>query len=551
MLWSLLLSVRMISKYDRIVRKKAGWTTTVFLDMFRKKKSLKRRYHTEWDFNHIKAHFSKQEKTSYTVDDATWNDLDMDEVYKQIDRTTTTCGQHVLYDWLRRPLSDAKSLEKRERLIRATKKKKNKDDIISSLNELGNVTTDVQAVLDGNFEVKEKTYKLAVYLPLILIVSIIMLILTRAALIFPIIIAVVIASTIIHYFVNQHESGYRDSIIYMVRIIVAGKKLVKALEEDMPELAAELKERCNQCKTIQKKARIPMNLDAMKSFFLVGYMTDLLDYMFLIRTRNSYKLANEIKKNTDSLKAIFSLVGDIDAALSVATIRHMAGEWCKPTFTDEAYVLEAKGVFTPLLPDPIPNDIDYKYKGMMLTGSNMSGKSTYLRSVGQNVIFAQSIHTCFAECYHASFYHVMSSIRINDDITQGTSYYFSEAKRVLEIIEEVESETQTLVIIDEMLRGTNDTERRHICIEVLNRLAKKNCRVIIATHDTGIAPELSDYDYRFFHSIVVNGDLKFEYHMQEGVCPDGNAVDVIAYLGYPEDIVQPIRRKIKEEEAIR
>ena len=102
-----------------------------------------------------------------------------------------------------------------------------------------------------------------------------------------------------------------------------------------------------------------------------------------------------------------------------------------------------------------------------------------------------------------------------------------------------------------MLRGTNDTERRHICIEVLNRLAKKNCRVIIATHDTGIAPELSDYDYRFFHSIVVNGDLKFEYHMQEGVCPDGNAVDVIAYLGYPEDIVQPIRRKIKEEEAIR
>jgi len=169
----------------------------------------------------------------------------------------------------------------------------------------------------------------------------------------------------------------------------------------------------------------------------------------------------------------------------------------------------------------------------------MSGKSTFLRTIGVNVLFAQTICTVLAEKYEGSYFHIVTSISPGDNILGGKSYYMGEAEAILRIINSCGQKISCLCIIDEIFRGTNPIERISASIEILKYLSEHNALVIVATHDLEITEMVTEfYECYYFTEDVDEVGLKFDYLIKKGVSPTRNAIKLLKFLGYPEEIVQ-------------
>jgi len=194
--------------------------------------------------------------------------------------------------------------------------------------------------------------------------------------------------------------------------------------------------------------------------------TDPLLYMFqqyvtifyLAEVRGFFRSLSFIDENRDALQRLFLVVGEIDALQSAASFRASLAYYCQPEFV-EANGLTLEEAYHPLLSDPVPNSIEVSDRGILITGSNMSGKSTFLRTVGVNVLLAQSIYTCLAKEYRSCPLRLLTSIGRADNVIEGKSYYLEEALSILRVIEALNEELTTLVILDELYRGTNSEER--------------------------------------------------------------------------------------------
>ncbi|HOL16714.1 MAG TPA: hypothetical protein PLY40_00355 [Bacillota bacterium] len=194
----------------------------------------------------------------------------------------------------------------------------------------------------------------------------------------------------------------------------------------------------------------------------------------------------------------------------------------------------------PLLKDAVANSITMDRQGVLITGSNMSGKSTFLRTLGLTALLAQTIYTCPASSYRGGFFRVATSISREDSLMEGKSFYFREAERLLKLINTAAARTDApaLCIIDELLSGTNYIERLAASEAILNYLASQNALVIVATHDLDLAEKLQGlYRCCHFTDQVGPDGLHFDYKLKDGLAATRNAIRLLAYLGYPREII--------------
>ncbi len=180
--------------------------------------------------------------------------------------------------------------------------------------------------------------------------------------------------------------------------------------------------------------------------------------------------------------------------------------------------------------------------------SPIAGKTTFLRTMGVNVILAQTVSTCAASSYRGSFFRVISQINEKDDLNEGKSYYFSQAEHLLKMVRYSERSGSTLCLIDEPLTGTNSSERVAASIEILRYMAAHNALVIMATHDLQLARELEPAftSYHFTGEVHDQG-LDFDYQLKRGITTTGNAIQLLRYLGYPETVVRDASARILKE----
>ncbi len=178
--------------------------------------------------------------------------------------------------------------------------------------------------------------------------------------------------------------------------------------------------------------------------------------------------------------------------------------------------------------------------GVLVTGSNMSGKSTFLRTVGVNVVLAQSVNTCLARAYEAPVYQVRSCIGRADDLIAGKSYYLVEVESVLSLVNASESAEPHLFIFDELFRGTNAVERIAAGEAVLHALVSggKPHVVLTATHDGELVDLLRDeYDVYHLGDAIGPDGLTFDYHLTPGPATSRNAIALLKLNGAPESLV--------------
>ncbi|MBS1743243.1 MAG: hypothetical protein JST81_09420 [Bacteroidetes bacterium] len=235
----------------------------------------------------------------------------------------------------------------------------------------------------------------------------------------------------------------------------------------------------------------------------------------------------------------FEALGKFEALVSLATLHHNHPGWCFPEFREGYFFIQANGLGHPLInPEKrVDNFIDVEAAGkiMLVTGSNMAGKSTYLRSVGVNVVLAMAGGVVCASALMMSPVQLISSMRIADNLEESTSTFYAELKKLKAIIEKVNNGEAVFILLDEILRGTNSLDRHTGSAALIRQLIKKNAVAIIATHDVSLAEisnEFPGHILNFHFDVQVEKEeLYFDYKLKPGICTSLNASILMKKIG--------------------
>ncbi len=267
----------------------------------------------------------------------------------------------------------------------------------------------------------------------------------------------------------------------------------------------------------------------------------LLDYVRMVFHLDLIKFNQmllEVRKNKDVIDRMLTIIGYMETVIAIGAFRTSMESYCIPRF-DRSRGMKAENIYHPLLQNPVKNSI-LTEKGVLITGSNASGKSTFLKTVAINAILAQTIHTCMADSYSASLYRIMSSMALRDDLAGGDSYYIVEIKSLKRILNRLEEEgNPVLCFVDEVLRGTNTVERIAASTQILKSLSKASVLCFAATHDIELTHLLKKYynNYHFEEEIVDN-DVVFHYQLMRGRAVTRNAIKLLGVMGYDEEIIK-------------
>lgn len=320
------------------------------------------------------------------------------------------------------------------------------------------------------------------------------------------------------------------------------RQLETLLSRESPDSAAALREACRAFRSLRGPLSV---LKWNEAAFQAGafdpscfFLLPLLSYVRVVRRFETHE--------DDGLRLLRAL-GELDAAAGTAALRGTLPYWCRPEYTEQAEI-----AFTdlchPLLDEPVPNSASFR-RGALFTGSNASGKSTFLKTVAVNCILARALDTCLAHSFRLRRGALFTSIAVRDSLLAGTSYFMAELLSLRRIVRYADTGAFCYVFIDEILRGTNTVERVAAARAALEYLAGKNCVVLAATHDLELAQLLAGhYDNYHFREEVRDGEVCFDYKLRPGPSTTRNALTLMETMGFPAPLVAAAREAAQEQQ---
>lgn len=331
----------------------------------------------------------------------------------------------------------------------------------------------------------------------------------------------------------------------MMQLIGCADTLEKAGISELSEYTTRLKDCKKALGSFRKGSFLVVNHDGMET----GPEAVMLDYIRmmthidLIKFNSMMKAMREHQKEIEEMIEIFGL---LDACISIASFRELLPYYCSPKFDSDKKraVLDVENLYHPLILEPVANSIKTT-KAVLVTGSNASGKSTFLKMVAINAILAQTIHTCMATECKMSYFRVMTSMALRDDLESKESYYIVEIKSLKRILDSAKKETPLLCIVDEVLRGTNTIERIAASSEILASLCLPHVLSFAATHDIELTYMLEEYYTNYhFEEEVKEDDVKFNYLLKKGRVTTRNAIRLLKMTGYDDSIVEASKNAV-------
>jgi hypothetical protein len=263
----------------------------------------------------------------------------------------------------------------------------------------------------------------------------------------------------------------------------------------------------------------------------------LLNGLFLFHVHVLYRLGRWKQKHAIHIAGWMDLLGEIESLSSFANLTYNNPGFCFPEISKEPEFQAWDLGHVLIRPEKrISNDYVFKpQRFVILTGSNMSGKSTFLRTLGINLVLARAGSSVCASRMTCYPFDIFVSMRITDSLQDSESFFYAELKRLQAIIQHLQEGHQTFVILDEILRGTNSDDKRNGTIGLIRKMAGENTFGIIATHDTVVAQLANEYpDYiinKAFESRIINDELLFDYKLKDGVCRTLSASFLMKKLG--------------------
>ncbi len=487
------------------------------------------------------AYLNALPSRSQDIDAITWNDLDMERVYHEMNATCSAIGEEYLYALLHRPELSEEELLRREELITVfATNEELRLDMQMALKDMGKMRNisvyDYMLRLSGVLEEKNTLHYLAFALYAVGIV------LACIPSCFGIGITVVIGTALFNMITYYKRKGqiepYLQVVSFLVRWITQVRKLSEYDEQKLPVVVKQelerLSERAVHFRGLVRGAKLlaPTSPTGSLMDMFMDYVR-ILTHVDLIKFNQIYKI---FMSRQEDLLAMFADTGRIDAMIGVASYRAYKELWCVPVLHEDSLMLRCNDLCHPLVSEPVPNSITAN-RSVLLTGSNASGKSTFLKTVAINAILAQTVHTALATEYEAGYYHILSSMALRDDIETSESYYIVEIRSLKRILDAAEGEIPILCFVDEVLRGTNTAERIAASTEILRYLSGKKLLCFAATHDLELTTLLNRYfDNYHFSEQVTNEGVIFDYCLKEGKATSRNAIRLLQMMGYPRHL---------------
>ena len=486
------------------------------------------------------------------LDERTWSDLNLDEVFAACDRTMSTLGQHALYHRLR-GVPSGRHLEAFEALVtRMAEDAPARERAQLALGRLRDPRGYDLWWLGQRDVLPPRPWHIVFPVLALVTFGVAVAIPFKLSLI-PLFLALVAANVAVRFATDRRVLEVAATFRQLAPVIAAGQALSFLDGEAIAPIAAPLRTEApglNRLKTIARwVSGDPFMLSAQPAGFaviggdLVSALYDYLNFAFLLDTNGAYFGASELRARGAALLRVMAAAGDVDAAIAVASYRASQDSWTRPRFLLPGANATMTGVRHPLVDEAVPNSITMPSgRGVLVTGSNMSGKSTFLRTVGVNAVLAQTIHTCLATEYAAPIFHVRSCIGRSDDLLSGKSYYLVEVESLIDLVRASQGDAPHLVLLDELFRGTNAVERIAAGQAVLKELIAGGDEmrhvVIAATHDGELVELLPDlYAAVHFGDAVVDDALRFDHRLRPGRATSRNAIALLKMNGAPERMV--------------
>ncbi len=497
-----------------------------------------------YDFISSYYNLLREKSDEEFVDDKTWSDLDFDSLFAKMDRNISGIGQQYLYYLLHKYESDESVLKNRFALVSYLKKNKElRENIQLNLFNLSGTASyfAVYLILSDNLP-NLKYYRifylcsiLSIASTLLISVNGIFLFVSLAVLLTNLILSKIFSKKIYEYFM-----GF-SSLNSLISSAISIGKIKTNLKIDEIEY---LKQKRNLLKSLNKKiGYLVIDKSSMNEFALI--VIEYLNMFLLFDIITYYRSVNLLLKNKADIRSTFENVAGLDSAISIASYLEEIPFYSTPTFNSSG-IISFQDLFHPLIKNAVPNTVENIKSSVLITGSNMSGKTTFMKTVGINIILSQTMYFSLANEFVTPKLKVKSSIRRNDNLEEGQSYFFTEIESLNIFIKLSKQKNDYLFLIDEIFRGTNTVERLASSTAVLKYLDINN-KVFVTTHDIELH-DLLEQNFEMYHfsEQVENNKFFFNYKIKKGPCSSGNAIKLLEIMNYPDSVINEANSIVKE-----
>ena len=497
--------------------------------------------------NSYRAYFIKhQNDNSFSIDDITWNDAEGETLFTSVNNCYSSCGEEYLYYKLRNVNLDATKEEidtyvsQTDELIKDEETRIKLQLAFAMLGKTGRHSVFDYISLLGNVKRIPLIVFFVIWLGYIGGIASIFLIGPTAGICF--LVTWMIVSLALSIYNKKTIEAYMTSFEYIVRSLKTTEKIVgmkiPMYEKETARLS-ELRKELNGIRTsflsfIQTSNR--MGIADLASGMLALLNSFIMIDLFLFNLMLKFVVDKE-----DTYDEIFSILGKIESQIAIANLKASFEDTCVPEFLDERKI-KAEDMIHPLVENCVANSYEAG-RGMLITGSNASGKSTFLRCVLVNTILAETVYMACAKNFSLKRSYIYSSMSLKDSLGGGESYYMAEINSIKRIIDSLEEGNEIICFLDEVLRGTNTVERVAAATEILRYLDNPRVLSFAATHDIELTYLLEgNYDNYFFREEFKKEegsdteDICFTYKINQGRSDTRNALKLLEIKGYPKNM---------------
>lgn len=489
----------------------------------------------------------KCSRESFSIDEITWKDLDMDRVFQIMNHTVSAPGEEYLMYLLRTPKLEEEKLRERDQMAcwaaENGDKRRELQFILSRVSKKRTHSIGEDFIsLKSAPEVSEKKHGTLGFLAALCL---------AVMLFFPVggfflFLGVSCINVADYYGGRDREAAavYLGCFRTVLQMIQVSGKVGQLPWEEIRKSGETMKKARENLRIFWKNSHWLFGINSV-SGSLEGVLADLVRMVFHVDLIWYNKMLREIRRHGEDVEILMDHLGELDCAIAIASFREMLPVWSRPSFCGEMEI-RAEQLYHPLLTDPVANSFQTG-GGMLITGSNASGKSTFLKSAALNAVLAQTAVTCAAASYRAPLCRIYTSMSLSDNLEGGESYFMVEIRSLKRILDAARLDGPLLCAADEVLRGTNTIERVAASSEILRSLRRKNVFCLAATHDMELTYLLEKWYENYHFDEEINGaDIFFSYEIKKGRAASRNAIRLLAMMGYGEDIIEAAEKTARE-----
>lgn len=476
-------------------------------------------------------------------------DLDLfgdHSLFQAINRTVTETGKSLLANWISEPLTDRQSICRRQEAVKE----------LSRLTELRHhfyVTGNIRDKQKGNIQTLQQLlhapflfsnlplwHTLQYLVPALWIIGLILVGINSIPGIT--LTGFFLLCCFISYYKIKHVTKLHNSVDKFEKILKTYALLIKAIEQQSFH-SEELKTIATQLTNQQEKAsdiiqRLSKHLNALDQRYN-WFFGLFLNVFYLWDIRQCIRIEQWKKEYGQNVHIWFRMLARFDALCSLGGFAYNHPGYIYPEIADTYFCMEGKSLGHPLIHRDVCvcNDIHIEKSPwfLIITGANMAGKSTYLRTIGINYLLACIGAPVFAEKLRVYPAQLVTSLRTADSLTNNESYFFAELKRLKMIIDRLIGGEQLFIILDEILKGTNSIDKQKGSLALMKQLIAQQTCGIIATHDLALGSLEKEFPTQIknfrFEADITNDELSFSYLLREGIAQNMNACFLMKKMG--------------------